>query len=682
MAYEKLIEKIRKRVTRKLPPVSREELQHPQYSILWECYASQFVLPMYSLEEKVCYLTHRIDKKSSKPERVAEIMRFVREVYEITGGKRAGTCHAKSRDIDAFLNHAKLAGYDRESGKAISSVLYNKEACTKEIDKREEEEKQRVAEIREAEKAAIEARKAEKEAERQRKQAEKERLSEYIKAVKKQRKRGQSSKETRLRASNEKEEKIHQLYREKHGTDADHISLNERVELYAQIRKENENRRRQEERDRQAKITKAKEEADMVVTHKVRLHLNNTQKTYFQKCFGVARFCYNWAYDQWEAANRRGERVFAKELAAQFNAINKEKYPWTYEVTSCAKSTGFMSFEKAQNSMIDGGAPPKRKRHKLGTGSLYLVITGKRKEPSLLDYNPDIPNSKPSNKRQYLFVQGLGYVKMMERLRYNGVLSSAVIKLESDGQYYAALNVYITKDEWLRKHPKYTERFQEPTGIDLGVHDLAILSNGLVVDKHKSDNHLRDRKRQLQQSVKHKKEAHPGHTSKKQKRLARELAAIKSKMKRQRDDYYHKVASVLANTFENICMEDLNVKSMIRDGQLPPHLILGAALYRFRELMEQKTKAVGHHLHFADKGYPSSNICSHCGHQEPDMPVKQRTFRCTECGAEIDRDINAAINLAKLIGMDEPNLSTAANGVTVALLTRNGISTHQATNGK
>lgn len=689
MAYEKVIDRLRKRVSNNLTPVSRDELRHQQYGILWECYAAQFVLPNYTLEEKICYLTHRVDNKTSKPKRIAEIMSFIREASIITGGEKVGTCKIKARDIDVFLKNAMLAGYNRDRGNSISSVLYNNESYIRDAERKEEAEKQRKAEEREAkkaekerQKAEREAKKAEREAKKAEREAEKERLAAYKKAIKKQRKRGQADAETRRRVSIEKEEKVHQLYRERHGHDTDRIPQKERIELYAEVRKATEERRRQEERDRSAKVKQQKQKADLLAVHKVRLHLNNAQKAYLRKCFGIARFCFNWAYDQWEAANRSGERVFADELTARFNAICKEQYPWTYEVTNFAKKTGFMAFDRAQQKMFDGGGPPQRKRYKLGTGSLHFVVTGKRKEPPLSDNNPDLPNSKPSKKRQYLFIPGLGYVKMMERLRFDGLLSSACVKLESDGHYYAVLNVYITRDEWKRTHRSSNITISEPLGIDVGIRDLAILSNGLCIDKHQVNERLRDRKQQLQLAIKSRKLAHPGHTSKKQKRLSWQLAKVKAKMNRQREDYYHKVSSVLANIFENICMENLNISTMIQNGEIPSHLLKEAALYRFRELMEQKAKAADHHLHLADKAYESTNICSRCGHKEPNLPLRQRIFRCTECGAEIDRDLNAAINLAKLIGMDEPNHRTAANGVTAALLTRKGISSHQATKGK
>lgn len=426
---------------------------------------------------------------------------------------------------------------------------------------------------------------------------------------------------------------------------------------------------------------KYKEEHPFVVSHKIRLSLNNKQKTYLQKCFGVTRFTYNWMVSEWLRLRNEGERPSAYDMSARFNDIAATEYPWTYDVTHYARQTAYKSFENAFSLFLKTGTIPKHKKHGLGCGSLHYIV-GTRKQPILSDYNPDIPDSKPSKNRQYLFVPGLGYVKMMERLRFNGLFTSIIVKRESGDQYFAVLRVYIDREEWRNTHKMPKETADVPVGIDLGIRDLAILSTGLKIDKHQTDKRLRNRKRELQTAIKHKKECHPGITTKKQKMMALQLAKTKARMVRQRNDYQHKVAAALAYTCRNICMEDLNIVTMLRSGDLPAHLFLEAALYHFRKLMEQKMEMAGHHLDFAPKGYQSTEICSNCGHQISDIELKQRVFRCDACGFEADRDVNAAVNLAKLIGLDGPESKLAAKGETNAtltsILTRNGITTHQA----
>lgn len=507
----------------------------------------------------------------------------------------------------------------------------------------------------------------------------------YKQARRKQKYNRGASTEVRKQAHAILEEQIHQLYIERHGKDSDHIPLEERRELMAIISQQTAERRREEYRISADIRQQIKVGAALSASHKIRLCLNNQQKSYIQKCFGVARFCFNWAYDQWIAARERGESVFSSQLEEQFNAINKEQYPWTYEVTSFAKKSGFDAFERAQSAFFKGLGFPQRKRHGLGLGSLHYVVNDKRKDPFLLDYNPHLPGANPesaSRKRQYMFVPGLGYVKMMEKLRFRGLLSSVTISLNADGHYYASLLVHMPEGEWQRTHKGSGIHIDAPVGIDLGLKDFAILSNGLCIDSRKVSESLYQQKRQLQKQIYKYKEQHPRQTTTRLRRLQWKLCKVRSRMSHQREDYLHKVTSALAYTFKNICIENLNVNDMIKDGRVQAGDILEASFYRFRELMEEKCAAAGHRLHIADKFLPSTRTCSSCGCIQEPLPLKQRIFHCPDCGLTIDRDLNAAINLSKLIGLDEPNLRAVDKSVVAAVLQASGITTHQTAEEK
>ena len=418
-------------------------------------------------------------------------------------------------------------------------------------------------------------------------------------------------------------------------------------------------------------------QGEYFMVHKVRLAPNSRQRDYLTRCFGVARFCFNWCYDRWQEARLRGEKYFASELAAMFNAVAQNKYPFTNQVTHFAKQTGFQAFEHAQQDFFDGKGFPQRKRRRL-CGTLKYTTTETRK--FVVDANPDIPNSKPSRKRAYLLIPTYGYIKMMEKPRFDGNITSVTIKMESDGHYYACLCISVSQDEWLRCNKTARHILQEetktPLGIDLGVATLATLSNGIKIDRR--ENTLYNKKKHLQQAIKSAVDAHPGHTSKRQKRLAADLGKVKTRIRHQREDYLHKVTSAIAYLYKNVSVENLNIHSMIRDGYATAGNIKDAAFYEFRTLLEQKMHMADHHLHVADKFLPSTRTCSVCGCIGDKMPLKERTFHCKECGATIDRDINAAVNLAKLIGLGESNFHSADKGILTAILQNSDISTHQA----
>lgn len=481
------------------------------------------------------------------------------------------------------------------------------------------------------------------------------------------------------------DEKVHEIYRQRHHRDTDRIPMEEYREIAAIIHVDTEMRRRMEERQHSAKIMAERSELPYCVSHKIRLMLNNRQKQYLQQCFGIARFCYNWCLDEWSRQREQGERPYGSTVSAKLNEIAKKEYPFIYKVTHFAKQTGMSAFETAVNNFFKGSGFPQRKKRGIGCGSLHYVVTGKRKDPILADFNPDVPDSQPSVKRQYLLIPTFGYVKMAEKLRFNGQLTSVCIKLQADGHYYAVLNVYIDEDEWQRTHSgkyktsmRYGVTIDTPTGIDLGLKDLAILSNGVKICRREEDEWLHQKKKDLQKRIKHQHECHPYRTTKRQKRNKWKLAKINAKMGRQRFDYIQKATTALAYIYRNISMENLNIMEMLQGGDRMAGMLLNASFYSFRILMEQKMVLNDHHLHIADKYLPTTRTCSVCGCVGEPVPLQERTFRCKECGAEIDRDVNAAINLAKLIGLDEPNPSPADKGAITAALQACGVVVHQA----
>lgn len=409
------------------------------------------------------------------------------------------------------------------------------------------------------------------------------------------------------------------------------------------------------------------------VSHIIRLSPNNRQKTYLDKCFGVSRFCYNWCYDRWQDARRYDIYLFTSDLYRKFNSIYHTEYPFVGEVLSAAKRSGFDSFRRAQNNFFAGRGVPQRKRRKNGGSFHYHPATKYR---YVTYYNPNVSNGTPSNKRAYLLVPTFGYIKMMEKPRYEGCIKRVTIK-KTGSHYYAVLNILVTQDEWARLHQSVTHCSKTPLGIDVGVKDFAILSNGVKISHYDACDNLYSRKRHLQQLIANCRKAHPQRTSKRQKALGVLLADLRHRIACKSDDFIQKLTTALALSFENISIENLDIRNIVDTNPYIAGKIRNSSFYKFRTLLEQKMQCANHNLHVADKYLPTTRTCSVCGCIGPHIPVSERVFRCNECGAEVDRDINAAINLARLIGLDEPKLDSSDKGMLVKLLTRNGINIHQ-----
>lgn len=487
-----------------------------------------------------------------------------------------------------------------------------------------------------------------------------------------------SSTEARSLSAAELDRKVREIYTQRHGSAPEHIPMEEYREITALIHGESVIAKRENERRMAYSRLEERKSLPYCVSHKTRLMLNNRQRNYIDQCIGIARFCYNWCFDEWTRLREQGEKPFANPITAKLNEIAKEKYPFTYKVTHFAKKTGTEAFENAVNGFFSGKGFPRRKQRGLGLGSLKYTTTSNRKLPYLSDVNLDIPDSHPSKRRQYLLIPTFGYVKMAEKLRFNGQLTSVTIRRDADGHYYASLNVYISQEEWIRTHRGHDFTYNRPTGIDLGLKTLATLSNGVKIESMPDDEKLKERKKQLQKVTSNKRKLSPHYTSKNMRKAQWRLAKVNAKMRRQREDYVNKVTTAIAYFYKNLCIENLSIRDMISDGMASPGRIIEANFYRFRTLLEDKCKLAGHHLHVAEKFLPSTRCCSVCGCVGDKVPLEVRTFHCKECGATIDRDVNAAINLARLIGLDDPNPSAADKGAITAVLQANRIMVNQA----
>lgn len=478
------------------------------------------------------------------------------------------------------------------------------------------------------------------------------------------------------------QQKVHKIYIERHGNDVERIDADEYREILSIISRQTTENRNANLREKTADREQLKKEKlTNRVCHKVRLSLNNKQRTYIDKCIGISRFTYNWAVRQWLEAREKGKVVYTSDLSSQFSELSKTEYTFSRKVTHNARNSGFKAFSAAIDKFIERGWFPTIHKRK-GIGSFSYVATSDRKQPFLSDFNPDIPDSKPSKKRQYLLIPTFGYVKMMQKLRFNGLLSYVTIKREADGHYYACLYVYVSREEWQNKHRGCNDdrtKIVKPLGIDLGLSAYATLSNGMLIESRDEDAKVMQRQKKLQARIRRCAKAHPKHTSNRQKRLSVQLGRAKAKIRHQREDYLHKLSSALAYTYNNIAIEDLNINAMLKENPDMAFKIRDAAFYRFRKMLEQKMNIIGGNLKVAEKFHPSTRICSVCGNvKEEALPLTQRTYHCKACGVTIDRDLNSAINLARLLGLGDPNYPPADKGPLTTALQASDISVHQA----
>ena len=391
------------------------------------------------------------------------------------------------------------------------------------------------------------------------------------------------------------------------------------------------------------------------IAHKIELMPNNKAQTHFRKAFGCARLAYNWGKDRWEYYYKQGIEKSYLDLKKEFNAIKKTQFPFVYEVSKYATQQPFINlnraFQKFFSDLEQGKVSyPKFKKKKPNSGSYYIggdLVA--------------IQNGK------YLKVPNLGLVKMREKLRFEGKITSVTISQRGD-KFFASFNMQISKEEYTKTHPQ-AENNQLGLGIDLGLKSFLSLSNGLEIKAPKPLDRLerllvrRSRQLSKKQHAKTKQEALQGvKRSKNYQKASIKLNKTHRRIANIRGDFLHKTTSCLVKNVQYFSIEDLNVQGMMRNHRLAKSLA-DVSFYEFKRQLTYKAEYNGREIHQVDRFYPSSKLCSNCGALKTDLTLKDRVYCCDKCGTHLDRDYNASLNLLsqlkKHIGEVHPEFTPA-----------------------
>lgn len=356
----------------------------------------------------------------------------------------------------------------------------------------------------------------------------------------------------------------------------------------------------------------------MNLTHKIALDLTCKQRCYFARAAGTHRFVYNWGLAEWNRQYEVGQKPNGNKLKSQFNALYAKQFPWIGDVHRDCHSQPFADLQTAFNNFF------------AGRGDKPVFKKKYRNRPSFYVANDKL---KLNGKRVRLPV--IGWVRAREALRFAGkVLSARVV--EECGRWFICLAVDVADVTKERTGTGIV-------GVDLGVKTLATLSTGEQIENprplRKAQKHLRHAQRKLSRRVKGSRNRN------KQKRV---LAKIHRRIRNVRHDVLHKLTDRLCRENQTVVIEDLNVRGMVRNHCLA-QAISDVSFGVFRTLLTYKAQRYGTQVIVADRFYPSSKTCASCGLVKKVLSLNERTFRC-ECGFEIDRDLNAALNLKQLAG--------------------------------
>ena len=357
---------------------------------------------------------------------------------------------------------------------------------------------------------------------------------------------------------------------------------------------------------------------NLILAHKIALDPNEAQRNYFARAAGTARFAWNWALAEWQRQYKAGEKPNEAALRRQLNAMKREQFPWMLEVSKTALQQAIRNLGAAFKRFFNHTAkyPRFKKRgihdsFRADNGADTIAFAGLR-----------------------IRLPVIGWIRMREPLRFAGKLKSVTISKVAD-RWFASVSVEI-------EHQIPARENQAAVGVDLGVSALATLSNGKKVEGPRALRLSLKRLQHLSRSLSRKVKG-----SANRRKAAAKLARLHKRISDIRQDALHKLTTDLCRRFSAIGIENLNVCGMLRNGRLA-RAIADCGFGEFRRQIEYKAAMSGCQITVADRWYPSSKICSECGCVSDGMSLSVRQWRCGACGAEHDRDINAARNLERL----------------------------------
>lgn len=354
----------------------------------------------------------------------------------------------------------------------------------------------------------------------------------------------------------------------------------------------------------------------MVKTHKIKLYPTKAQERLFVKSCGVARFAFNWGLDAWQKKREAGEATSGYSLIKELTAIKREQYPWMLEVSKTCPQYAILNLQSAFTSFFRKNSKFPRFK-KRGKKDSFLAVESKETFKQK-DYRIHIPR--------------VGKVKCAENLRLKGKVNHVIVKRTAD-IWFACINVEIDS-------PPIVCENQTTIGVDMGIKTMLVLSDGTEIKNHHSlKSNLKGLKR-LQQRLSRKVKG-----SANRKKAQIKVARKHYKISCLRSNAIHQATAGIVNKAGKIVMEDLNAKGMLLNRALS-RAVSDVAFREIRRQLEYKCKNAGVELVMADRFFPSSKTCSGCGHKKSDLNLSERTYSCSECGLVIDRDLNAAINLA------------------------------------
>ena len=364
---------------------------------------------------------------------------------------------------------------------------------------------------------------------------------------------------------------------------------------------------------------------------KIRLYPNKEQELRLNKVLGSYRFVYNQmlALKQKEY-NENKKSLGLTDLSKYFHGtmLKDEQYEWLKEQNTKVMKQSIRQMLSAYDKFF--------KQH----NGFPKFKTKKHKQSALFPVDA-ISKGNKFNKRKITLTKPLKNIKFrcsdlyFKRLRiYKERIRSATLSKTKSGNFFLSILIELPQKEVIK-----FEQTNKHVGIDLGVKDFVITSDGEVFENKHFFKSQEKKVKKLQRQLSKKKK---GSNNRNKQRI--KVAKAFKRFTNQKEAYIHSVVNKLLTYYDVVFMEDLNVQGMLKNHKLAK-AIREVGFYRFKQILKDKAMNNYKEVVFVDRFYPSSKTCNKCGYVNKGLTLDDREWTCPNCGEHHDRDLNAAINI-------------------------------------